>query len=154
MNKNFDSVDLVHAYKLITPGRTALIATKGKIETLYNLTPVAWIMPMDYEPVTKIIFSSDPNHQAALNIDRTKEFAVCIPADPNDSIIEKCGSLSSETADKFSLFGLTGEKATAINVMVPPDYLTAWIECRLIRSFKEGSVELFMGEAVAAFKER
>lgn len=144
---DYKNVDLVEAYKLITP--PALIATKG--EKTYDLTPIGWIMPMDYEPVTKVIFSCDPNHQCAYNSKSTKEFAVCIPADSNDPIIEQCGSISSADADKFKRFGIEGEKASKTDLLIPVKNSTSWIECKLVRVITEGSVELFIGEAVAAF---
>lgn len=154
MNDIFTQCDLAEAYKMVKPGFPALVCTKGVKEGLYDVTPYGWIMPMDYEPVTKIIFSSDPAHQAAHNIKRTKEFAVCIPSDPADPVIEKCGSISSEDADKFARFGLTGAKAKVIDAEILPENSSGWIECRLVRVITEGSVELFIGEAVAAYRLR
>jgi flavin reductase (DIM6/NTAB) family NADH-FMN oxidoreductase RutF len=151
MDNLFKSVDLMEAYKLVTPGMPVFIATKGYLENLYNITPIGWVCPMDYEPVTKIMFSVDPKHQCAANIKRTEEFAVCIPSNKDDPIIEKCGSISSADADKFARFGITGSKAESINVMIPKENVSSWIEMRLIRIIEEGSVEVFMGEAVAAF---
>lgn len=151
MNKSFKAVDLVDAYKLVKAGSPVFIATKGYLENLYNLTPIAWVSPMDYEPVTKIMFSCDPKHQCAVNIKRTKEFAVCVPSNEDDPIIEKCGSISSADADKFARFGITGYKANSIDVMIPKENISSWIEMRLIRVVEEGSVEIFMGEAAEAF---
>ena len=105
----FEKVDLVEAYKMLSGHETAVLATKGK--GLYNLTPYGWFMPMDYEPVTKIIVSSD----------------------------------------KFNMFNIEGIKADKIDVMIPANLLSGWIECRLIKVQREGSVDLIFGEAVAAF---
>lgn len=146
---DFTPTDLVEAYKLVQPA--VLIATKG--EKAYDLTPIGWVMPMDYEPVTKIIFSSDPKHQCAHNIKETKEFAVCMPTTQNDPIIEQCGSISSADADKFKRFGIESKKAEKIDVLIPHGNISSWIECRLVRVIQEGSVELFIGESVAAFKK-
>lgn len=149
---NFNSADLTQAYKFVEPQKACIIASKGEGANLYNLTPIAWVMPMDYEPVSKIIFSCDPAHQVAKNIKRTKQFAVCVPLDAADPIIEKCGSVSSPTADKFAQFGITGTKAEKIDVLIPREHCESWIECELVRVVEEGSVELFIGQAVAAFK--
>jgi len=143
----FKEVDLKDAYKMISG--TAVVASKGKIS--YDITPYGWIMPMDYEPVTKVIFSSDPAHQCAHNVKETKEFAVCIPKSQDAHWIEKAGSVSDEHADKFKMFGIEGTKAKKTDLMIPENEIQGWIECRLIRVIKEGSVELFMGEAVAAY---
>ena len=153
MSGIFKDEDLTKAYKMVEPVHACLIATKGCKDRLYDLTPIAWVMPMDYEPVTKIIFSCDPKHQAACNIKRSKQFAVCIPSNPSDPIIEKCGSISSEDADKFARFGITGKRADKIDVHIPVENVSAWIECELVRIIVEGSVELFIGQAVAAFKK-
>lgn len=144
------AVELTTAYKLLTPGQTVLIATKGKRDGQYNLTPIAWTCPLDYEPVTKVLFVSDPAHQAAANIRRTNEFAVCVPLSNDDLIIEQCGSVSSADADKFAQFSISAHKAAAIDVMIPEN-CQSWIECTLIRSVTEGNAEIFMGLAKAAF---
>jgi len=153
MADTFRPENLVDAYKLVIPGIPVFVATKGVKKNLYDLTPIAWVMPMDYEPVTKIIFSCDPGHQAAHNIQRTHEFAVCIPGNPADPVIEKCGSISSEDADKFARFGITGRKAEKIDVSIPVEDISSWIECKLVRVIEEGSVQLFIGQAVAAFRK-
>ena len=148
---NFKPVDLVKAYKMLTGDITKLIATKGHSKTLYNLTPIDWCMPMDYEPVTKVIFSCAPEHQCDGNIRRKKEFAVCVPIDPKLPLIGQCGSVSDPAADKFRQFNITGQKAEKTDVMIPIEAVRGWIECKLIRVLREGSVDLIMGQAVAAF---
>lgn len=152
MISQFKSADLITAYKMIEPKQTVLIATKGATEGLYNITPYAWCMPIDYDPVTKVILSSDPKHQTAINIKRTRRFAVCVPTDLNDPIIEQCGSVSAPDADKFAQFSIHGEPADKIDVKIPVDNVSAWIECELVCCIPEGSVELFIGKAVAAFQ--
>ena len=69
--RDFEATDLVEAYKMLSGHETAILATKGG--GVYNLTPYGWFMPMDYEPVTKLIVSSDPAHQADVNIRRTQK---------------------------------------------------------------------------------
>jgi flavin reductase (DIM6/NTAB) family NADH-FMN oxidoreductase RutF len=146
----FEPIALEKAYSLVVPGRPILVASKG---LHYNLTPIAWNSPLDFEPVTKLLFVCDPAHRAAHNIKATKEFAVAIPARADDPIIEQCGSVSDAAVDKFARFGIASHKATRIDVRLP-DSAAAWIECRLIRVIPEGSVEIFLGEAVAAFTRR
>ena len=99
-------IDLTEAYKLVTPGVPVLIGTKGKNPGQYNLAPIAWNCPLDYEPVTKVLFVSDPAHQTALNAKREGRFAFCIPLSDSVPEIEKCGSVSDPEADKFKLFDI------------------------------------------------
>ena len=101
--------------------------------------------------MTKVIFSSDPTHQCCQNIKRTKNFAVCIPENASDPIIEKCGSVSSPSTDKFSMFNIHGEKAKKIDVLIPTKIISAWLEFELIKIIQEGSVELYLGQVLAAF---
>lgn len=150
---DFNSVDITDAYKFVEPKKACLIASKGAEKNLYNITPIAWVMPMDYEPVSKVIFSCDPSHQVAKNIKRTKQFAVCVPQNANDPIIEKCGSVSSPDADKFAMFGISGSPAEKIDVLIPKEHCESWLECECVRVIEEGSVELFVGQAVAAYKK-
>lgn len=151
--KDFVEADLMEAYRMLSECRTAIIATKGAEEGLYNLTPYGWFMPMDYEPVTKVIISSDPAHQAAINIKRTGTFALCIPSDDQAQWVTDCGSVSAPDADKFALFKIPAVKACKTDLCIPAPLLSGWIECRLIKALREGSVLLIMGEAVGAYAD-
>ena len=145
--EDFKEIDIKEAWQMIKA--PAVVATKGK--NSYDLTPYGWIMPLDYDPVTKVIFSSDPGHQAVFNIKDTKEFAVCIPKDSKDKWIEQTGSVSDAKADKFALFNIKAQKASSVDVMIPKENITGWIEFTLIRTITEGSVELVLGQAVKAY---
>ncbi len=151
--KGFESVDLIKAYELLNGANVALVCTKGKNEGQYNVTPYGWFTTYDYEPVTKVLFSSDPAHQALANVERTKEFAICVPSDENADFIEKCGTVSNPDADKFKMFDLKGAKASAIDVNILPENSKAIIEFKLIKVMEESTVKLILGEAVAAWKK-
>lgn len=147
---DFSKIELTKAYKMIKS--PALVATKG--EKFYDLTPYGWIMPMDYEPVTKVIFSSDPCHQAVANIRRTKEFAVCCPIDFKESYFNLCGTVSNPDFDKFMNFKIPSDSVSLVDVKVPKEKLIGWIEFRLLRMIEEGSIVLVLGEAVAAYAKK
>jgi len=146
--ENFTEINLDKAYELLNGVNTILVCTKGKN---YNVTPYGWFTTYDYEPVTKVLFSSDPTHQAAINIQTTSEFAICVPKDENDIIISQTGSVSAPEADKFTQFNLKGVQAKKIDVKVLPENSKAIIEFKLIKVMKESTVELILGEAVAAY---
>jgi flavin reductase (DIM6/NTAB) family NADH-FMN oxidoreductase RutF len=143
----FAAIPLAKAYGLIVPGRPILVASKG---AHYNLAPIAWNCPLDYEPVTKLLFVCDPAHQTAHNIKKTGEFSVCVPESEDDPLIGKCGSVSDPNADKYARFGIDSLPGEKTDTRIPAT-AKAWIECKLIRVIEEGSVEIFLGEAVAAF---
>lgn len=143
-------IDLTESYKLVTPGVPVLIGTKGKNPGQYNLAPIAWNCPLDYEPVTKVLFVSDPAHQTALNAKREGRFAFCIPLSDSVPEIEKCGSVSDPEADKFKQFGIKGIPCEKIDALVPL-CSKAVIECELIGTHREENAEIFMGRALAAY---
>lgn len=145
----FKKVDLKKAYRMIES--PAVVATKG--EKFYNLTPYSWIMPLDYEPVTRIVFSSDPDHQAVANIKRTKQFTVCFPLYAKAPFVQLCGTVSNPSVDKFAIFKIPAEKVSVVDTKIPKDRIKGWIEFRLLRIVEEGSVVLIMGEAVAAYEK-
>ncbi len=139
-------IELTEAYKAVKS--PVIIASKGKE---YDLTPIGWVMPFDYEPVTKVVFSSAPDHQADANIRRSSEFAVLIPKDANGDLVQNTGSVSGAAVDKFEKFAIKAKKARNIDVMIPENGISAVIECKLIKVQAEGSVDLFFGESVAAY---
>lgn len=149
---NFSKVDLAEAYKMLEGCQVILVCTKGAKEGQYNVTPYGWFTTYDYEPVTKILFSSDPSHQACANIKRTNEYAICIPKDNNDPLIFKCGEISSPDADKYAQFNIKAEKATQVDAKILTEISKGFIECKLDKIIPEGSVELYLGHSVAAFK--
>ena len=145
----FSKVDLKKAYRMIKS--PALVATKG--QKYYDLTPYGWIMPLDYEPVTRVIFSSDPEHQAVYNIKRTGTFAVCFPTDSRAPFLQLCGTISNPDYDKFDIFKIPSDPVSYVDVRVPKNRIDGWIEFRLLRMVEEGAVVLVMGEAVAAYEK-
>lgn len=146
---NYQEIPLTEAYRLINPGPLVMVATKG---ARYDLAPIAWASPLDYEPVTKVLFISDPAHQTALNAKAGKSFAVCVPHLSQAGLVWQCGSISNPEADKFSRFKIDSQACAKIDARVPLGCV-GWIECELIRVVQEGSVELFMGKALAAFAQ-
>lgn len=166
ISDSFRDVPLKDAYKLVTPGMPMLVATKGSAPSggpaagdspkggtaqggAYDLAPIAWVTPLDYEPVTKVLFVCDPAHRTAANVRASGEFAFCVPASANDPLINQCGSVSGVDADKYARFSIEAIPANATDLRIPAT-CAAWIECRLIRIVEEGSVLIFMGEAISA----
>ena len=72
---------------------------------------------------------------------------------PQERIINSCGSVSDPNADKFKMFNILGTKASKIDVLLPMENIESWIECKLLRIIRVGSVDLIIGEAVAAYEQ-
>ncbi len=141
------NIPLDEAYRLLNPGPLVLVASKGK---QYDLAPIAWNCPVDYEPVTRLLFVCDPTHQTAHNVKESGQFAVCIPHTSQAPLVENCGSVSSPDVDKFTQFDIPYLSAEKMDLRIPADCV-GWIECTLTRVIPDGGVEIFIGEAVAAF---
>lgn len=144
------SIDLKEVYtKVKSP---VLIATKNPKNGVYDITPYGWVTVYDYDPVTKILFSSDPQHQADANIRQTKEFAVLIPKNPDGKLVNNTGSVSGITVNKYEKFAIKSQKAHAVDVLIPMEDIQTVIECRLTKIQAEGSVDLIFGESVNAYE--
>jgi flavin reductase (DIM6/NTAB) family NADH-FMN oxidoreductase RutF len=140
---------LKEAYSLLNCGGLVWVCTKSTGGS-YDLAPIAWACPLDYEPVTKLLFVSDPRHATCENALAAGEFAVALPSFGQRDICLRSGSLSGRDGDKFDALGISAFKAGKIDVKVPAG-VAGWIECRLLRKVDEGSVSIVMGEALAAF---
>jgi flavin reductase (DIM6/NTAB) family NADH-FMN oxidoreductase RutF len=151
------SIPLESAYQLLGSGPMVLVATStaddGTATARYDLAPLAWNCPLDYEPVTKVLFVTDPAHRTADNARKSGFFTLCIPHVAQQQLVLDCGSCSGHDTDKFTAFGITCAQrpgdGPCCDIQIP-DGCTGWIDCRLVRTVREGSVEIFMGEAIAA----
>jgi flavin reductase (DIM6/NTAB) family NADH-FMN oxidoreductase RutF len=140
---------LKEAYSLLNCGGLVWVCTKS-LHGRYDVAPIAWACPLDYEPVSRLLFVSDPAHATCENALATGQFAVALPSVGQRDLCLRSGSLSGRDADKFENLGIASFQAGKIDVRVP-EGVAGWIECRLLRAVDEGSVRIVMGEALAAF---
>ncbi len=140
---------LREAYSLMNCGGLVWICTKSAAGR-YDLAPIAWACPLDYEPVSRILFVSDPAHATCANALETGRFAAVLPSLSQRELCLRTGASSGATVDKYGSLGIESFPARKIDVLVPTG-AAGWIECRLLRSVDEGSVRILMGEALAAF---
>lgn len=141
--------DLKEAYSLLNCGGLVWVCTKS-LQGFYDLAPIAWACPLDYEPVSRVLFVSDPAHATCENALSAREFAVALPSVGQRELCLRSGAVSGRERDKFEALDIAAFRAGRIDVLVP-EGVAGWIECRLLRSVDEGSVRIVMGEALAAF---
>lgn len=115
----------------------------------YNLAPIAWTCPLDYEPVSKILFVCDPGHASYENLCAAGEFALALPDFSQYELCLRAGKISGRETDKFESLGLFSFPARRIDVRIP-EGVAGWLECRLIRVIPEGSVAIVLGEVLRA----
>jgi flavin reductase (DIM6/NTAB) family NADH-FMN oxidoreductase RutF len=144
----YDKVEASKAYELLNPGGMIWVCTRSA-KGRYDLAPIAWNCPLDYEPTSRVLFVCDPKHATFENLSASGVFAIALPTPEQRGLVEKTGSVSGRDKDKYAAFEIETTRAGSIDVLVPAG-VAAWIECRLVRAVAEGSVAVVMGEAVAA----
>lgn len=136
------------AYKLLNSGAMILVSTSDMEENL-NLTPIAWQCPVDYEPVTKLLFVTDKNHKVYSNIQETGKFVICIPHASQLKLVKDLGSCSGKEVDKLKKFNVEYTLSEKCQFAVPNGCI-AYIECRKLREVDEEGVAIIIGEVINA----
>jgi flavin reductase (DIM6/NTAB) family NADH-FMN oxidoreductase RutF len=137
---NYREIGLKVAYKLQNAGGLVLICTKGN-DGRYDLAPVAWCCPLDYDPVSRFLCVLDTGHRTFKDL------------------VMSCGSVSGTDVDKYQKFGIEAFAGSHIDVKIPAG-VSGWIECSLSGLVVEGTSAIVMGDALhaeaveSAWKER
>jgi flavin reductase (DIM6/NTAB) family NADH-FMN oxidoreductase RutF len=145
---DYRPVPAKEAYALLNCGGMILLCTRSEAGR-YDLAPIAWSCPLDYEPTSRILFVCDPLHATHDNILARREFAVALPTPAQRDLVNEAGSSSGRDGDKYEMLGIRAFAAAWVDAMIPED-VAAWLECRLIRTIAEGSVSIVMGEVLSA----
>jgi flavin reductase (DIM6/NTAB) family NADH-FMN oxidoreductase RutF len=145
---DYSDIPPAEAYRLLNTGGLALVCTRSA-DGRYDLAPVAWNCPLDYDPVSRVLVVMDPGHRTVANIEAAKEFALALPTWMQRDLVERAGSVSGREVDKYREFGIRAALAGSVDALVPED-VAARVECRLLEIHRIGSVALIAGEVVAA----
>jgi flavin reductase (DIM6/NTAB) family NADH-FMN oxidoreductase RutF len=148
MGQNYVNIELSKAYKLLNTGAVGIICTRS-VSGNYNMAPVAWITPIEYDPVTRVLIVLDKENKTCRNILDTGVYAVAIPHIEQVEMIKSLGSTSGNSHDKISELGISTFPATEIDVLLPKGCI-GYIECKMYRSIEDESVMLMLGESVHA----
>ena len=128
------------------PMPVALIGTK--IEGKVNFMTAAWMSMVSHTP-PKIAISMGP-HYTKKGIKENGAFSVCFPSSQHAELVDYCGLVSGEKADKSQVFQcFYGDSENAPMV---EDFLLI-VECRLEKSEMNGQNETFIGEIVDLYAE-
>jgi flavin reductase (DIM6/NTAB) family NADH-FMN oxidoreductase RutF len=141
-------VGLETAYQLQNAGGLVLICTKGQ-EGRYDLAPVAWCCPLDYDPVSRLLCVLDISHKTFKDLEVSKEFAIALPTAAQKELIMRCGSVSGFEADKYRKFDIAAFAGKRIDVRIPAG-VAGWIECGLSSLIVQGTSGMVMGDALHA----
>jgi len=144
----YAEIPLGEAYALLNTGGVVLVCTVGE-GGRYDLAPIAWSCPLDYEPLSRFLVVMDPGHLSAENLVRERSFALALPTWDQLGLVEKTGSISGRKVDKYETCGIPSFPARTVNARIP-EGVAGWVECRLLEARPLGSVLVVAGEATAA----
>jgi flavin reductase (DIM6/NTAB) family NADH-FMN oxidoreductase RutF len=148
MQKEYIKISNDKAYKLLNTGALLLISTVS-LEGKFDIAPVAWQCPIDYDRLTKLMFVCDKNHKTLKNISETGQFAVSIPHIDQLKLLKDLGSCSGHDTDKIQQFKVQVIETEKINCCVPVNCI-AYLECKTSKISDEGNVALVFGNVIHA----
>ena len=140
------SVSNKEAWRLLGSGGVVLVCS-ASVEGVANLAPVAWVSPLDYEPVSRVLFVCDPGHLTLANIRATGHFALALPCHGQKGMVEAAGSTSGRAGPKYEALGIDSFPGSEIPVRIPLG-VAGWLECRLIEVIDRGTACIVTGEVV------
>lgn len=127
-----------------------LITSNGQYG--HNIMAAEWMHHISYKPGL-IAVCINPRDATHANIEKTKEFGVCICASDQNVISNISGGYSGKNTNKIEALkelGFKFFKAKRINVlMVEGAVMNA--ECKLVKKIKLGDHTTFVGEVVEAY---
>jgi flavin reductase (DIM6/NTAB) family NADH-FMN oxidoreductase RutF len=136
------------AYHLLNPGSLILVSSVSG-EGVYNIAPIAWQCPVEYDPVTRLLFVCDLEHKTYKNITETKTFIISVPHANQLKLIKDFGGCSGNEIDKFKQLNIHSFKGSKVNSLIPEGVI-GFLECKLYNVVIDGAVGLLFGEVVNA----
>jgi len=116
----------------------------------YDFAPLAWCIPYEYEPVSKLLIVCDTSHKTFHDVKENSVFAIAFPSFEMRSLIQQAGSVSGFAVDKFDHFHVPHFCAKTIDVRIP-EGVVGWMECSLERIIIEGTSGILLGAVIKAF---
>jgi flavin reductase (DIM6/NTAB) family NADH-FMN oxidoreductase RutF len=148
MPKEYIKISNDKAYKLLNTGAMLLISTVS-VEGKFDIAPIAWQCPVDYDRVTKLLFVCDKNHKTFKNILETEQFAVSIPHIDQLKLLKDLGSCSGNDIEKIQQFNVQVMETEKISCCVPVNCI-AYLECKTSKIIDEGNVAIIFGNVIHA----
>jgi flavin reductase (DIM6/NTAB) family NADH-FMN oxidoreductase RutF len=132
--------------RFLEPGPIVLVSSAWKGRT--NIMTMGWHMVMEFEPSRVGCFITDGNHSYEM-IRRSKE---CVINIPTVDLVEKVVGIGNSTGaeiDKFATFGLTPQRARAVDAPLIRECY-ANFECKVVDRSLLKKYGLFIMEVVKA----
>jgi len=143
-------VSLDKAYRLLNFGPTVLVTSQ--IGGKPNIMPVAWNMPVDFDPPKVAICIGDQSYTFHI-VRKTGEFVINIPPASIMKKVFKCGRTSGKKVDKFKKFGLTAIPASKVKPPMIKECI-GHLECKVIDESMAEKYNIFIVQVVACSAEK
>jgi flavin reductase (DIM6/NTAB) family NADH-FMN oxidoreductase RutF len=150
--ENFQAVKNEKAYQLINSGGLIIVCTVS-LEGIYDMAPIAWHCPVDYDKTSRLLFVSDLQHKTYANIVATKKFVIALPSANQVELVKKIGSCSGNEVNKIELLHLSTIESPVSKIALPLDCI-AYIECKLHSVVMQEAVGIVLGDVVNAFAQK
>ena len=134
---------------MFIPKPVSLISTSH--EGKDNVMTAAWVSVVCMEPPQVAVAVRESRYTFEL-LQASGEFAVNLPSQDIWRAVDLCGVVSGRDKDKFSLAGLTRERASEVAAPLVAE-CPLNIECRVSASLPLGSHTLFVGLVLAVHLE-
>jgi len=144
-------IKLNKAYSLLYPKQTILVTCISK-DGKPNIMTAVWATPVSFDPPYLAICIGKKRYSHNL-IKETKEFALNFPSAEMKDAVVICGSISGKNTDKFKEANLTQLKAKKIKAPLIKECLAS-IECKVVNEINAGDHTIFVGEVLAAQKNK
>jgi flavin reductase (DIM6/NTAB) family NADH-FMN oxidoreductase RutF len=140
-------LELKRSYRLLNHGPVVLVSAASGGER--NLMPVAWNVPLDFEPARVALVLSAEARTREL-IEACGELAISIPPASMLDAVYESGHVSGRDVDKWSRCGFRAAPASQVSAPLVEGCL-GWLECRVIDRSLAEKFDLFVCEVVAAW---
>ncbi len=112
-----------------------------------NFMPVGWVTRVNAQP-PMIGIGVFKGHATAADIERNREFSICLPGKDLLARVDYCGSVSANKVSKADVFK-TFTNSLKHAPMIEECQLC--LECKLVQTVELPSNRFFVGEIVAAY---
>jgi len=139
-------LELRRSYRLLNHGPVVLVSAAA--DGRDNLMPVAWTVPLDFEPArVALVISAEAQTRALIEI--SGELAISIPPASMLDAVYEAGRVSGRDLDKWTRCGFRRLQAERVAAPLVEGCL-GWLECKVIDRSLAEPYDLFVCEAVAA----
>lgn len=139
-------LELRQSYRLLNHGPVVLVSAAAGGQD--NVMPVAWAVPLDFEPARVALVLSAESRTREL-IEASGELAISVPPAAMLDAVYEAGHVSGHDVDKWGRCGLERMRGDRVKAPLVAGCL-AWMECSVLDRSLAERFDLFVAEVVSA----